>query len=104
MTKDTVVGFNFLTVPFVDNNDSDMSIQDIKLDNGTDYYDNIQILDEGGATIETYTYVSGKESGLEKDGWLNENSELADKTFSGGDGFLVYIENEGTVITIPCAL
>ena len=90
-TKDTVTGFNFVIPTFkAVNGATGVHIQDIKIANATDWGDNIQILDEGGATIAQYYYVSAAESGFEADGWLSEDmGSLADVTFAPGQSILV---------------
>ena len=92
----TVPGFNFVG----NNTPAAVNIQDITIENATDWSDNIQLLDEGGATIATYVYASAAESGLEKDGWLNDSFELADITIKPGQGILIDTADTATV-TIP---
>ena len=76
-------------------------IQDIKIANATDWGDNIQILDEGGATIAQYYYVSAAESGFEADGWLSEDmGSLADIDLEAGQGILIDTADVAEV-TIP---
>ena len=88
-TKETVSGFNFVIPSFVPVSGGKVNIQNIKISNATDWSDNIQILDEGGATIETYFYASAEQSGKEKDGWLNDSGELADVTLEPGQSILL---------------
>ena len=99
-----VSGFNFIG----NSSPTAISIQDILLGFGESEAtggDNIQILDEGGATIATYFYFPAELSGLESDGWLNEDGDaLADVTLAPGQGFLVDIVDDGTTITLPAAL
>ena len=97
-----VAGFNFTG----NNSPVEINLQDIKLDASAESWsDNLQILDEGGATIETYTFATAEESGCEKDGWLNGDAEyVEDVTIAPGQGILIDIANEGTVITLPAAL
>ncbi len=54
-------GFNYLTPTFLPVNGGDIDLQDIKLDpnTATEYGDNIQIWDEGGALLSNYIYVGG---------------------------------------------
>ena len=97
----SVAGFNFTG----NNSPVAINIQDIKLGSSAESWsDNLQILDEGGATIEAYVYATAEESGLDKDGWLNGDMELADITIQPGQGILIDIANEGTLITVPAAL
>ena len=78
-----------------------INIQDIKITGATDWADNIQILDEGGATIAAYIYASAAESGYEADGWLSEDGgSLADVTFEPGQGILIDTADTASV-TIP---
>ena len=88
--KDTVSGFNFVIPTFKAVNGGAVNIQDIKIEGATDWGDNIQILDEGGATLALYVYASAAESGFEADGWLSEDySGLADVTFQPGQSILI---------------
>ena len=73
---ETVTGFNFIG----NNTPVALDIQDIVITGGTDWADNIQILDEGGATVSAYVYASAEQSGAAADGWLNDSGELADVT------------------------
>ena len=98
-----VAGFNFTG----NNSPVEINLQDIKLDASTaeSWSDNLQILDEGGATIETYTFATAEESGCEKDGWLNGDAEYVENiTIAPGQGILIDIANEGTIITIPAVM
>ncbi len=100
-TEDTVVetvpGFNFVG----NNTPVSVDIQDITITGATDWTDNIQILDEGGATIAAYFYSSAEQSGYEADGWLSEDmGSLADVTFAPGQGILIDTADVATV-TIP---
>ena len=99
-TRQTVSGFNFLAPTFepVDGT-GNVNIQDIKLDAGTaeSWSDNLQILDDGGATIATYGYATAEESGLDADGWLTGEGELADITIPFGAGILIDTANESSV-------
>ena len=89
--KDTVTGFNFVIPTFAAvGGTAGVNIQDIKISNATDWADNIQVLDEGGATIAQYFYATAAESGYEADGWLSEDaSGLADVTFASGQSILI---------------
>ena len=88
--KDTVSGFNFVIPTFKAVNSGLIHIQDIKIANATDWSDSIQVLDEGGATIQQYFYASAAESGYEADGWLSEDGgSLADVTFAPGQSILI---------------
>lgn len=99
-TEDTVVetvpGFNFVG----NNTPVAINIQDIKIDGATDWGDNIQVLDEGGATIAAYIYVTAAESGAEADGWLDDTLALADIDLEPGQGILIDTADTATV-TIP---
>ena len=102
-TITSVSGFNFTG----NNTPVAVNIQDILVtgENVTDSADNIQILDEGGATIATYIYMTKETSGLEADGWVDgDNWCLADVTIEPGQGILVDTANEGVTINIPAAL
>ena len=92
----TVPGFNFVG----NNTPAAVNIQDITIANATDWSDNIQTLNEGGATVATYVYASAAESGQEKDGWLNDAGELANVTLDPGQGILIDTADTATV-TIP---
>ena len=89
-TKDTVTGFNFVIPTFKAVNGGGIHIQDIKIANATDWADNIQVLDEGGAGVAVYLYATAEQSGFEADGWLTEDaSGLADVTFAPGQSILI---------------
>ena len=98
--KDTVTGFNFVIPSFKAVNGGSVHIQDIKIANATDWGDNIQVLDEGGATIATYYYASAEQSGAAADGWLDDTLALADVTLEPGQGILIDTVDVAEV-TIP---
>ena len=88
--KDTVSGFNFVIPTFKAVNSGLIHIQDIKIANATDWADNIQVLDEGGATVAAYFYATAEQSGFETDGWVSEDfTGLADVTFATGQSILI---------------
>ena len=59
------------------------------------------MLDEGGATVSSYFYVSAAESGFDADGWLSEDmGSLADVNVEPGQGILIDTADVATV-TIP---
>ena len=100
-TEDTVVetvsGFNFVG----NNTPVSLNIQDITISGATDWSDNIQILDEGGAGVAAYYYVSAAQSGFSADGWLSEDfTGLADIEFEAGKGILIDTADV-TEVTIP---
>lgn len=102
-TLTAIQGFNFIG----NNSPVAINIQDIKLDFGegeSTGIDNIQILDEGGATTASYTWMPADWFGGEQDGWVDEDGNLADLTINAGDGFLVDIVAEGTKVILPSAL
>ena len=89
-TKDTVAGFNFVIPTFAAINGGGINIQDIKISNATDWSDNIQVLDEGGATVASYVYATAAQSGFAADGWISEDfTSLADVTFAPGQSLLI---------------
>ncbi len=88
--KETVTGFNFVIPTFKPVNGGAIHIQDIKIAGATDWADNIQVLDEGGAGVAMYVYATAEQSGYEADGWLTEDaSGLADVTFAPGQSILI---------------
>ena len=98
-----IQGFNFIG----NNSPIAINIQDIKLDFGegeADGGDNIQILDEGGATTASYYWMPADWTGAEQDGWIDEDGNLADVSIPAGQGLLVDIVAAGTKVTIPSAL
>lgn len=100
---ESVTGFNFTG----NNSPAVINIQDILIvgENVTDSVDNLQILDEGGATIATYFYMTKETSGLEADGWVDGDLwALADMTIEPGQGVLIDTANDGVIISIPAAL
>ena len=82
-------GFNFVIPTFAAVSGGTVNIQDIKISNATDWADNIQILDEGGATVAAYIYASAEQSGATADGWLDDTFALADVTLEPGQSILV---------------
>lgn len=94
LTVTSVEGFNFVG----NGTPVDVPAQSITLsgENVLEYVDNMQILDEGGATEEMYYWTA--------DGWQDENGELCTKTIKAGDGVLISTLQAGVVITVPAAL
>lgn len=89
-----IVGFNMVG----NASPVDIDIQEIKLgDTATEYGDNIQIWDEGGATIANYVWVGGAWS----EDWA---TPVEGVTIKAGQGFTVDIMALGTEIIIPSAL
>ena len=99
-TKDTVTGFNFVIPTVKAVNGGGIHIQDIKIANATDWNDNIQVLDEGGAGVAVYVYATKEQSGAAADGWLDDTFALADVDFEPGQGILIDTAAAATV-TIP---
>ncbi len=99
-TEDTVVetvpGFNFIG----NNTPVAVDIQDITIANATEWNDNMQILDEGGATVASYYYLTAESSGAESDGWVDDTFALADVDLEPGQGVLIDTADVATV-TIP---
>ena len=97
-----VAGFNFVG----NSSPANISIQQVKLGEGaTSWADNIQILDEGGATVAQYYYAAAEESGLDSDGWMTpEGDALAEITLKPGQGIIVETAEAGVKITLPSAL
>ena len=96
--KDTVVGFNFVIPTFKAVNGGAVHIQDIKIANATDWNDNIQVLDEGGAGVAVYVYATKEQSGYAADGWLSEDgTDLADVTFAPGQSILIDTASPATL-------
>ncbi len=100
----SVAGFNFVgnstPVP--------INIQDIQIDVSDDEVsgaDNIQILDDGGATIAQYFWYPAAAMGTAKSGWLDEDTgTLADVELAPGQGVLLDASDAGIKITVPSAL
>ena len=96
--KDTVSGFNFVIPTFKAVNGGAIHIQDIKIANATDWNDNIQVLDEGGAGVAVYVYATAAQSGFEADGWVSEDfTGLADVTFAPGQSILIDTASPATL-------
>ena len=99
-TEDTVVetvaGFNFVG----NNTPVALDLQDITIANVTEWNDNIQVLDEGGATVASYYYLTAGSSGAEADGWVDDTLALADVDLEPGQGILIDTADVATV-TIP---
>ncbi|MBQ7190174.1 MAG: hypothetical protein IJR99_12230 [Kiritimatiellae bacterium] len=101
LTKESVAGFNFYAPMFEPINAAEgINIQNIKLGDGaTSWEDNIQVLDEGGSTIVTYTYATADESGLDEDGWLDAEGALADVCLDPGQSVIVQTSEASVTIT-----
>ena len=98
-----VAGFNFVgnTTPVT------INVQDIQLDFGDGEAtgaDNLQLLDDGGATLAIYNWFPGEWMGTSTDGWYDENSQLADFDLAPGQGILIDSGDAGTIIAVPSAL
>ena len=96
-------GFNFVAPTFLSVGANGTSIQDIRMSVDEDVItgsDELQILDEGGATLETYVWYPASWSGLEKDGWLAEDGTLADVTVGAGKSVLINVQQDDTPITV----
>ena len=102
-------GFNFVAPQFVAVGGDSIDLQSVRLDVADEEAtgaDSIQILDEGGSTIETYFWnpADWTASG-EKSGWVDgETGDLAEVELAPGQGVLLDSADEGTIITIPAAL
>ncbi|MBR1608256.1 MAG: hypothetical protein IJ678_01405 [Kiritimatiellae bacterium] len=102
---ESVAGFNWVG----NSTPKAIDIQDIQIDVADDdvsYVDNIQILDEGGATIASYFwYPAADTASGEKSGWVDgETGDLAEVTLEPGQGVLLETQDEGITITVPSAL
>ena len=96
-------GFNFVAPTFLSINNSGTSIQDIRISVPEDVItgsDELQILDEGGATLETFVWYPASWSGLDKDGWLNGEGALSDATVEAGKSVLINVQQDDTPITV----
>lgn len=94
--KTTVAEFNFVTPTFKNVSGGDINIQDIKLSGAavSDYVDNLQILDEGGATSAIYNWVT------DMGGWIDSSTfALATDTVKPGAGILISTLQAGVNIT-----
>ena len=95
-------GFNFVAPQFIAVGGGTISIQDIHLDvadEDVSYVDNIQILDEGGATIASYSWWPKADtvSGL-KSGWVDgDTGDLADVMLDNGVSVLIEANDYSTV-------
>ena len=103
-TIDGVQGFNF-TAPTFDAVANAIDIQDIKLvfaeGDSAQGVDNLQILDAGGATVETYNWMpkDWMYPVPQNDGWMDGNTGgLAVKTINKGQGFIVDLASATTKI------
>ena len=98
-TKTTVAGFNFVSPTFKNVSGAAISCQDITLsgENAIEYVDTLQILDEGGATTETYFWTVDN-------GWQDEDGNKCTKALGAGEGVLISTLQDGVEINIPSAL
>ena len=93
-----MTGFNFVIPTFKAVDGGSVHIQDIKIANATDWNDNIQVLDEGGAGVAVYVYATKEQSGYTADGWLSEDgTDLADVTFAPGQSILIDTASPATL-------
>ena len=102
VTKTSRAGFNFYAPAFKNCSSTVLNVQDIKLsgDNVTDYTDNIQILDEGGATSHLFVWIPAEDLGAEVGGWANdEGTDLAEYFIKPGESILISTENEEVAVT-----
>ena len=100
---ESVAGFNFVG----NSSPVAINIQDIQLgvnDDDATGNDNIQILDDGGATIAMYFWNPADWFGGEKSGWVDDMGQLADVELAPGQGVLLDASDDGIQITIPSAL
>ena len=101
----TVAGFNFVgnaSPVVIDIQDIQIDVDDADATGG----DSIQILDDGGSTIETFFWFPAEwtASGT-KSGWVDGSTgDLAEVDLAPGQGFLLDIATDGTTVTIPPAL
>ena len=101
MNTDGAVGFNFVSPAFKDIASDTVSIQSIKLnENGAAFTDTIQVLDEGGSSVQVYFWTDADSSPTGKAGWLNEDMDgLAEQNLVAGQSVLIDVSNEGTQIS-----
>ena len=101
---DSVAGFNFVgnSTPVA------INIQDIQIDlddSEATGGDNIQILDDGGATLATYYWMPAYAFGGTKSGWFDADvGDLADVDLDPGQGVLLDATADGITITVPSAI
>lgn len=97
---ETVSGFNFFTPTFNKTGATEKSynINDIQLDasTATSWTDNIQLLDEGGATVSTYYYVAAGELLADKACWTEDFATAVDFDIEAGTSFI--LETQAPVI------
>lgn len=101
LTLTSVAGFNFIG----NSSPSAFDIQKIKLSGtaATSWSDNLQILDEGGATVTTYVWVAAGEL-TESACWTEDFATAATFDIEAGLGFIVDTAQGGVTITVPMAL
>lgn len=98
-TKATVAGFNFVSPTFKNVSGAAISCQDITLsgENAIEYVDTLQILDEGGATTETYFWTVDN-------GWQDEDGNKCTKALNPGDGVLISTLQDAVTVTFAGAV
>ncbi len=107
-TLTSQAGFNWIAPEFLSVGMNTVDIQSIQLTgqaidpNGGDQ---IQFLDDGGATETSYGWILKADSGAAKDGWFDEDAwELAEVTIDAGQGVMISTQNSDVEISIPAAL
>jgi len=99
----SVAGFNFIG----NSTPVSINIQDIQIDVADDEAtggDNIQILDDGGATIAQYYWMPPSFTGAANAGWVDENFALVDVDLAPGQGVLLDATADGITISVPAAI
>ena len=104
-TKTTTSGFNWYAPMFTGVGEDFIDIQDITLSGDSVGWgsENIQVLDEGGATVAMFIYLDGEMSGLGETCWLNDEMEKASFSIATGDGIMVDTGDEGAGISCTAA-
>lgn len=100
--KTSTSGFNWYAPMFTGVGLNTIDIQDIILSGDAVGFggENIQILDEGGATVTMFIYMDGEMSGLGETCWLDDNMAKATYSFAAGAGFMIDTGDEGAGYTV----
>ena len=103
--KTATAGFNWYTPMFTGVGLNTIDIQDIVLSGDKVGWgsENIQILDEGGATVTSYFYYDSGMTGLDKTCWVDDDFAAVSFAIAAGDGVLIDTGDDGEGVACTAA-